>query len=67
MKEIAAYKANDGSLFETADDCQEHEVTLVWHDRIKDFTASGLNPYPNGAYAKMTRKLLVAWEKYKAL
>lgn len=61
VEQITAFKASDGAIFATADECQEHEVSLLWRQRIDEFTQSGLNPYPSG----MARKIIVAWERFK--
>jgi len=65
MEQITAFKASDGAIFVTADECQEHEVSLLWRQRIDEFTQSGLNPYPSGAQFGMARKVIVAWERFK--
>lgn len=65
MEQISAYQATDGALFKTADECQEHEVSLLWRQRIVEFTASGGNPYPSGAQASMSARIIVAWERFK--
>jgi len=65
METVTAYKASDGAIFGSVDECQEHEVSLLWRARIDEFTASGLNPYPSGAQAGMCRKIIVAWERFK--
>jgi len=65
MEQISAYQATDGALFKTADECQEHEVSLLWRQRIDEFTASGMNPYPSGVHASMAARIIVAWERFK--
>lgn len=65
MEQVTAFKASDGALFSTPDDCQDHEISLLWRQRIDEFSASGLNPYPNGAQAGIARKVIVAWERFK--
>ena len=65
MEQISAYQATDGALFKTADECQEHEVSLLWRQRIGEFTASGRNPYPAGAQASMAARIIVGWERFK--
>ena len=66
MEQVTAFKASDGAIFETVDQCQEHEVSLLWRQRVDDFYASPLNPYPNGgAQSGMARKVIVAWERFK--
>ena len=65
MQQVSAFQATDGALFKSADECQEHEVSLLWRQRIDEFTASGMNPYPAGAQASMSRRIIVAWERFK--
>jgi len=65
MERIEAFKATDGALFATADECQNHEVSLMWRSRIAEFSASGQNPYPNGAQASIAARIIVAWERFK--
>jgi hypothetical protein len=65
MEQVTAYMSSDGNIFATVDQCQEHEVSLLWRQRIDEFTASGLNPYPSGAQFGMTRKIIIAWERFK--
>ena len=65
MEQVQAFAASDGALFLNAEHCQEHELSLIWRDRINKFSASGLNPYPNGAQAGIARKVIIAWERFK--
>ena len=66
MQKVEAYRASDGTLFETQEECQEHEVALTWRARIDDFIESGLCPYTKGtAHANMALRLVVAWELFK--
>lgn len=65
MKEVTAFQASDGALFPSIEQCQEHEISLIWRERIDEFSASGLNPYPTGAHQGMCRKVIVAWEQFK--
>ena len=66
MEQIAAYRANDGEIFSTAEECQEHEASLVWRQRISEFNASGMNPYPTGMHFNICKKVIIAWERFKA-
>lgn len=65
MEQVAAFKASDGSLFEAQGQCEAHEISLLWRDRIETFNQSGLNPYPRGAQSFMSAKVIVAWERFK--
>lgn len=67
MEQVTAFKASNGSLFQTMESCQEYEISLIWQERIAEFTASGLNPYSTGAQTGMCRKIIVAWEQFKAI
>jgi hypothetical protein len=66
MEQVTAFKASDGSLFNTSDDCQTHEVSLIWRSRINDFLESEMNPYPAKGHASAYRKVLIAWEQFKS-
>ena len=66
MKKIEAFQATDGSLFHTEDACAEHEFSIIWLDRIGEFSKSPNCPYPSGAQSGMMRKTIIAWERFKA-
>lgn len=63
MEQVTAFKSSDGAIFLTADECGEHEVSLLWRARIDEFNASGLNPYPS--QSTMCRRVIAAWERFK--
>jgi hypothetical protein len=65
MESVQAYQASDGNIFKTIAECQEHEISLIWRERIAEFSKSDVNPYPSGAQTSMVRKIIVAWETYK--
>lgn len=65
MEKIEAFKASDGALFATADECQEHEVSLLWRARVEEFCNSRFCPYPSGAQRSMVGKTVVGWERFK--
>lgn len=65
MEAVQAYQASDGNIFKTITECQEHEISLIWRERIQEFNESGSNPYPSVTHASMVRKTIVAWETYK--
>ena len=65
MEAVQAYQASDGNIFKTITECQEHEISLIWRERISEFNKSDTNPYPSGAQTSMVRKIIVAWETYK--
>jgi hypothetical protein len=45
VRHVEAFRASDGQLFETAELCQEHEVSMVLRSRIGGFVASDFFPY----------------------
>lgn len=65
MESVQAYQATDGNIFKTITECQEHEISLVWRERIEEFNKSSSNPYPSGAQTGIVRKTIIAWETYK--
>lgn len=65
MEQVQAFVASDGALFLTSGQCQDYELSLIWRERINEFSASGINPYPNGPQAGIVRKAIIAWERFK--
>jgi hypothetical protein len=65
MEQIQAYQASDGAIFKTVDECLDHELSLLWRQRIDDFQKSGLSPYPSGVHSSMCARVIVAWERFK--
>lgn len=44
MKQVTMYKAEDGALFEDADDCASYELRLYWCKRMcEEIDAEDLN------------------------
>lgn len=66
-EQITAFKASDGKLFPSLQEALEWEDERVWAEKIKMFFASGTAPYAEGTYSSMTRKVIIAWEKFKAV
>ncbi len=65
VEKVEAYRASDGALFPSTQQCQEHEVSLVWRARIAEFMASTFCPYTTGTPAGISPKIIVAWEQFK--
>jgi hypothetical protein len=65
MEKVTAFKASDGTLFCSIELCQEHEHSLIWTDRIREFMASKWNSYQGSAHASVARKAILAWERFK--
>jgi hypothetical protein len=66
MEKVEAFKATDGSLFATAESCEEYEHSRQWREQINQFMASKYCPYRQGAQTGMAAKIIVAWERFKA-
>jgi len=66
MEMIAAYRANDGTIFESQESAALYEASLLWRDRLDEFAASDLSPYTSGAGLSMMHKSIIAWERWKA-
>ena len=64
-EQITAFKASDGKLFPSLQEALEWEDEKVWSEKIKLFFASGTAPYAEGTYSSMSKKIIVAWERYK--
>jgi hypothetical protein len=67
METIQAWKAADGHLFETEEECKEHEFSIRWRPRIQAFQASPFYPYRQGSPAQTTmlEKMLVGWIRFE--
>lgn len=65
-EQITAFKASDGKLFPSLQEALEWEDERVWAEKIKMFFASGTAPYAEGTYSSMSKKIIIAWERYKA-
>ena len=65
MEKVHAFKAKDGTLFDTEEMACEHEVSLQWQARISEFSRTKECPYPSGAQNGMMRKIIVGWELFK--
>lgn len=65
MQKVEAYRASDGALFPTPNQCQVHEVSLLWRARIEEFMASKFCPYNAGSPMKISFNIIVAWEQFK--
>jgi hypothetical protein len=65
MERVAAYRAQDGKLFETPEDCLEYEFEITWTPQIVEFLQSPLNKYTQGTTLSIARNVIVAWERFK--
>ena len=64
-EQINAFRASDGKLFNTLAEALEWEDEKVWAEKVAQFFASGTAPYAEGTYSSMSKKIIVAWERYK--
>lgn len=66
MEQVTAFKASDGSLFETASECERHQSSLDWGERIEEFMDSEYFVYNAGSTAVgMCKKVISGWESFK--
>jgi len=66
MESVQAFRASDGTLHETAQLCQAHEIAEMWKGKIKEFIDSGISPYTSSAQVSMMSNSIIAWENFKA-
>jgi len=67
MEQVTAFKTSDGALFSIPNECQLHEISLVWRSHINEFLESEINPYPAKGHAPAYRKVIIAWEQFKTI
>ena len=65
MEQISAYQATDGALFKTADECHEHEVSLLWRDHVDSFVESSMNPCRGTLDDSVPKLVIFSWERFK--
>jgi hypothetical protein len=67
MKEVTVFEATDGQLFNTKEECEQHEKALGYQQEIERFLESDLCQYKGGAYPRILRNGITAWEQFKLL
>ena len=65
MKPITAFKTQDGKLFESKEQAQDHEFGQMLTDQLDEFSKQEDCPYPDGVANSQMRKSIIAWEKSK--
>jgi hypothetical protein len=65
MQRVAAYRAQDGKLFEKPEECLEYEFELTWVPLIAEFLQSSFNKYTQGTTLSIARNVIVAWERFQ--
>jgi hypothetical protein len=66
MQNIIAFKTSDGTLFETKEQAERHELFLINESTIEDFLSSSVNPYTGVAHRGMARQTVINWELWKS-
>lgn len=62
MKTVNAFQTSDGSLFETKNLAEKHEVTVSKTPLIDEFLASEFNKYPTRQQSVIARNSIISWE-----
>ena len=65
MKIINAFKTLDGSLFETKQAAEKHQMALDKGYLIDDFLNGPLNKYPSKPQQAIARSTVISWELWK--
>ena len=66
VNKVEAYRASNGRLFETAQECRIHETALIWRTCINQFVESDFCPCQRGTTQEwMVHKVIVGWEQFK--
>lgn len=66
MENVVAFKTSDGTLFETKEQAERHELFLGKESVIENFLDSELNSYTGHAHRSMARNTIVNWELWKS-
>lgn len=66
MENVVAFKTSDGTLFETKEGAERHELFLTKESTIETFLDSSLNPYTGHAHRGMARQTIINWELWKS-
>ena len=61
MQQISMFKADDGSIHETEEECSLRDAELQWSTDIDEFIAAGIE-YKRES---MVRNIVMAWERFK--
>lgn len=66
MRKIEAFRASDGALFADEESCLAHETLIRWAPLIEKFCDSESSPFRSAMHRTMAKKIVLAWEKFKA-
>lgn len=67
---VSGWKADDGTLFATQQEAEDHDMEMLWADRVSAYCSSDLFPYTKGrcgdnAGTSMALRIIIGWERYK--
>jgi len=64
MEQVKAFKTSDGTLFDTAEQAEKHEMFLKHSNVVEEFLDSELSPY-SGPQRVIARNSIINWELWK--
>lgn len=65
MEKTEAYKTSDGTLWESKDKAEKHELFLKKDMVIEEFLSDPINPYRGLAQKTIARSTIINWEFWK--
>ena len=65
MEKIEAFKASDGSLWESQDKAERQELFLQKDMIVEEFLDDNINPYKSLAQRSIARTTIINWELWK--
>lgn len=66
MKQVTAYKTQDGKIFETEAAARDHEYGQMLSEKLDAFSLLDECPYKDGVANQQMRKSIAAWELHKS-
>jgi hypothetical protein len=65
MEKIEAFKASDGSLWESREKAERQELFLQKDMIVEEFLDNDINPYKALAQRSIARTTIINWELWK--
>ena len=65
MEKVQAYRSSDGTLWESKDKAERHEIFLKKDMVIEEFMNDPINPYKGMAQRTIVRSTVINWEFWK--
>tara|TARA_R110002126_G_scaffold177142_1_gene325961 strand:+ start:620 stop:832 length:213 start_codon:yes stop_codon:yes gene_type:complete len=65
MEKIEAFKASDGSLWESREKAERQELFLQKDMIVEEFLDDNINPYKALAQGSIARTTIINWELWK--